>query len=124
MKILNVLASFVFVALFFQNSNAQVVCHVSDSYYYHHRHYRNNYKHDRKSIIEFKKRIDQGVWSGELTRREERFLKRKLNKLVKLENRAYRNGHITRHERRKIEKRKRKLDNYIYEKKHNSRTRF
>ncbi len=127
MKVLSVFASFILVAFFLQSSNAQIVCHVNDGYYYHHnhhRHYKNKYKYDRNSIIEFRKRIDQGVWSGELTRSEENYLKRKLNRLVKYENKAYRNGHITRYERRKIEKRKRNLDEAIYEKKHNSRTRY
>ncbi len=127
MKVLSVFASFILVAFFLQSSNAQIVCHVIDGYYYHHnhhRHYKNKYKYDRNSIIEFRKRIDQGVWSGELTRSEENYLKRKLNRLVKYENKAYRNGHITRYERRKIEKRKRNLDEAIYEKKHNSRTRY
>jgi len=130
MRVLNILTAFFFLALFSQNSSAnsgaQIVCHVNDGYYYHHtyhRHHRNNYKHDRNSIIDFRKRIDQGVYSGELTRSEERYLKRKLNKLVRLENKAYRNGRITRYERRKIEKRKRQLDEAIYEKKHNSRFR-
>jgi len=126
MRVLNILTTFFFLALFSQNSSAQIVCRVNNGYYYYHtyhRHHRNNYKHDRKSIINFRKRIDQGVYSGELTRSEERYLKRKLNKLVRLENKAYRNGRITRYERRKIEKRKRQLDKAIYEKKHNSRFR-
>ncbi len=125
MRVLSILMSFVFVAFISQSSNAQI-CYSNNSYYYHnhHKHYKRNYKHDRNSIIDFRERIDQGVWSGELTRSEERYLKRKLNKLVRLENKAYRNGHISRHERRKIEKRKRRLDRKIYEKKHNSRTRY
>lgn len=119
--------SFLFIGFYSNDISAQY-CHVDSGYYYHkshkHRkHYKRNYSNDRKSIIGFRERIDEGIYSGELTRKEERYLKQKLNKLVELENRAYDNGYISRYERRKIEIRKRKLDRKIYEKKHNSRVR-
>ena len=130
MKTLSILISFIFIIIFSPNLVAQTCNSDSDYYYqnndrnrYHNKrqksHYKRNYRHDRKSIKDFRRRIDQGVRSGELTRNEERKLKRELNKLVRYENKAYSNGYISRHERRKIERIKSNLDDLIYQKKHN-----
>jgi len=122
MKSVSILMSFMMIVLFSPASIAQI-CHVDANYYYHHNSKR-SYKHERKSIIDFKKRINQGVWSGELTRKEERYLKRKLNKLLRYESRAFENGHISRRERRKIERKKEFLDHLIYDKKHNRHVKY
>lgn len=122
MKSVSLIMSFILVFLFVPQLNAQRTCSVDRDYYYHHNN--RKYKQERKSIIDFRKRIDKGVWSGELTQYEEQYLKRRLNKLVRTENRAYANRYISHIERRKIEKRKRKLYREIYNKTHNRHVRY
>lgn len=69
------------------------------------------------------KRINQGVRSGELTKREARTLRKDERKLT-AEKRAYKaTGHVTAAERRHMRHQENHISKAIYAKKHNGRVR-
>ncbi len=102
--------------------------HNNDGYYRHHnkyRHYnRSRYYKNNMSIRSFERRIEDGIRSGELTRRERRKLVKELNKLINYRDYILRDGYVSRYERRKFEKKKIRLDHMIFDKKHNRHRRY
>lgn len=115
------------------------VCNNDYDYYYnndghynnrhykkHQRHYKTKryYSHDNLSIRSFERRVKRGIRSGELTRNEARKIRHKLERLIRYENKVYRNGYVTRRESKKLRKMKIHLDNMIYDAKHNRRHRY
>lgn len=69
-------------------------------------------------------RIQQGIHSGELTRKEARILRREQRDIRRMKRHFVRDGRISRHERRVLRKRYAKAGRHIYRFKHNSRTRY
>jgi len=132
MKTLSLILSLLFGTIFLPAAQAQYCNNDYDYYYYNnsnpHHHYRNHrtsyYYENNMSIRSFERRIENGINSGELTRRERRKLVRELNKLINYRDHILRDGYISRYERRKFEKKKIKLDRMIFEKKHNRHRRY
>lgn len=69
------------------------------------------------------KRIDQGVASGELTKREARKLEREQAAVDRMENKAKADGKVTRRERAKLDAAQDATSRDIKRKKHNARDR-
>ena len=69
------------------------------------------------------RRIEQGVRSGDLTRKEAKRLRKQLRHIVRLEHRYTRDGHLDRHERRKLQHKLNVASNRIYRLRHNDRYR-
>lgn len=69
------------------------------------------------------KRIDQGVASGELTRRETAKLDQQQDRIDKLEDKAKADGKLTRRERAKLDVAQDAASRDIKRKKHNARDR-
>jgi CRISPR/Cas system-associated endoribonuclease Cas2 len=70
------------------------------------------------------RRIQQGIHSGELTRKEARILRREQRNIRRLKQHFVRDGRISRHERRALRKRYAKAGRHIYRFKHNERRRY
>ena len=102
--------------------------HNNDRYYRHynnyHRYKKRYYYENNMSIKSFERRIKAGVRTGELTRRERRKLVKELNKLINYREYILKDGYVSRHERRRFEKKKSKLDRMIFNKKHNRHRRY
>lgn len=85
-------------------------------------HYVINHHYGPEKRIE--KKIKHGIRSWELTKWEVKDLKREYRKIERIKRDAWRNGHINRHERRRIERATfafdRLLDSYL----HNRRDRY
>lgn len=69
------------------------------------------------------KRIDQGVASGELTKREARKLEREQAAVDRMEDKAKADGKVTRRERAKLDAAQDATSRDIKRKKHNARDR-
>lgn len=70
------------------------------------------------------RRIQQGIHSGELTRKEAKTLRREQRNIRRLKKRFVRDGRISRHERRTLKRRYVRADRRIYRLKHNHRVRY
>lgn len=70
-----------------------------------------------------KKRIHQGIASGEITRAEARHIRKEMRAVQYAKRNALRDGHITPKERVRIAKQDKQLDRAIYRSKHNNRRR-
>ena len=68
-------------------------------------------------------RIDQGVKSGELNRKEAERLQKGQARIQKMENKATADGKVTAKERAKIEKAQDRESKRIYREKHDKQTR-
>lgn len=68
-------------------------------------------------------RIERGVRSGELTRKEAKRLRKQLRHIAKLERRYTLDGHLDRHERKKLHNKLNVAGDRIYRLKHNDRYR-
>ncbi len=77
----------------------------------------------RKTDRNQKRRIIQGVKSGELTKNEARTLVRDQKRIHKVEKMAMKDGEVTLQEKKRIAKMKEKESKRIYRKKHNEQTR-
>lgn len=69
------------------------------------------------------KRIDQGVSSGQLNKRETARLEKGQNRVDRIENRAQDDGTVTKRERRRVEKAQDVQSKRIYRQKHDNQTR-
>lgn len=69
-------------------------------------------------------RIQQGIYSGELTRGEARVLRNEQRNIYRLKKRFLRDGRLSKRERRTLRSRYKKASRHIYRLKHNSRTRY
>ena len=76
-----------------------------------------------KRQAEQQKRIDQGVKSGQLTRREAARLERGQAKVQRMEDRAKADGVVTAKERRQIQHEQDKQSKFIAREKHNAQRR-
>ncbi len=70
------------------------------------------------------RRIQQGIHSGELTRKEARILRREQRDIQRMKRHFVRDGRISRYERRILRKRLARADQHIYRLKHNRSTRY
>jgi hypothetical protein len=70
------------------------------------------------------RRIDDGVDSGELTRKEAGNLKRQQQRIARLEEQYLSDGHYSRKERRKLTEKLDRASERIYRKKHNDKVRL
>lgn len=70
------------------------------------------------------RRIQQGIYSGELTRGEARVLRKEQRNIRRLKKRFLRDGRLSKHERRTLRYRYKKASRNIYRLKHNYRTRY
>ena len=68
-------------------------------------------------------RIKQGVRSGELTRKEAKRLRKQHRRIVRLERKFSRDGHLSRQERRTLRQKLDAASDRIYRLKHNDRYR-
>ena len=88
--------------------------------------YHDNDYHNRvfeQRIDRQHRRLEQGIRSGELTRKEVKRLRKQLRHIAKLERRYTRDGYLDRHERRKLRHKLNVASNRIYRLKHNDRYR-
>lgn len=69
------------------------------------------------------RRIDQGIASGELTKREAARLERGQDRIDNMENAAKADGVVTRHERRRIHRAQNVESRRIYRQKHDAQYR-
>ena len=69
-------------------------------------------------------RIQQGIHTGELTRKEARSLRREQRDIRRTKRHFVRDGRMSRHERRVLRKRYARAGRHIYRLKHNHRTRY
>lgn len=76
------------------------------------------------SLKKFERRIDGGVRSGELTRKETRQLRKRLRNLRQDVRDARADKRISKREKRRLEKQAKRLSRSIYVKKHNHATRY
>ena len=67
-------------------------------------------------------RIDQGVKSGELTKKEANTLQRHQNRINAAESKAKADGKVTAQERKKMTRMRNRNNRAIYNKKHNARS--
>ena len=93
---------------------------IADRYYDDGYHHANRLEHriDRQH-----RRIERGIHSGELTRKESKRLHKRLRQIAKLKRRYTRDGFLDRHERRKLHSKLNAVSNRIYRLKHNDRYR-
>ena len=70
------------------------------------------------------RRIQQGIHTGELTRKEARKLRHEQRDIRRLKRHFVRDGRLSRHERRTLRKRYARAGRHIYRFKHNQRTRY
>ena len=136
MKTLSIVMSLLFAMIFIPDVHAQYCNNDYDYEYYYNNngYYGHHYKHrynkrrrhyrDRLSIKSFERRIEDGIRTGELTRRERRKLIRELNRLMDYRDHILRDGYVSRYERKRFEKKKIKLDRMIFDKKHNRFRRY
>jgi hypothetical protein len=68
-------------------------------------------------------RIDQGIASGELTKREARRMNRQQNQVNKAEDKAKADGVVTAGERKALTKAQNKTSRHIYRQKHDAQVR-
>lgn len=68
-------------------------------------------------------RIERGIQSGELNKREAARLQREQNRIQAMENKALADGELSKKERRKIQRRLNKSSRHIYREKHDGQTR-
>ena len=144
MKTLGLIMSLLLGMIFLPAAQGQGSYYDNDYYYNNSRnktkkHYKSNkkqyknnqknynirtyYRNDNLSIRSFERRIQKGVRSGELTRKETRKIKHELERLIRYENKVYRNGHVSRRESKKLRNMQISLDKMIYNAKHNRRHR-
>jgi hypothetical protein len=69
------------------------------------------------------KRIDQGIASGELTRREAHRMNRQQNRVDRAEDRAKADGTVTKAERAKLHTMQDRTSRHIYRQKHDAQQR-
>lgn len=69
------------------------------------------------------KRIDQGIASGELTRREARRMNRQQNAIDKAENQAKADGSVSAQERRRLTQAQNATSRHIHRQKHDAQER-
>jgi hypothetical protein len=69
-------------------------------------------------------RIEQGIDSGELTRKEAKRLKKQQRKVRWLFREFRDDGHLSKHERRKLNQKLDRISSNIWEFKHNHKTRY
>lgn len=74
-------------------------------------------------LSDFKKRIDQGVNTGELTRKEETNLRQGLRELRQEVRAAKSDNRISKREKRQLERQADRLSKEIHRKRHNDRKR-
>ena len=77
----------------------------------------------KKRQVRQKKRIHQGVRSGELTRGETKALKKEQRRIQKAKRRARSDGKVTKKERARLEHMQDRSSRHIYRAKHNERDR-
>lgn len=136
MKTLGLIMSFLLGMIFLPAAQGQVCNNDYDYYYnndsYNSRHHKKQskqyntktyYRHDSKSIRSFERRIERGLRSGDLTRKESRQLRNELEKIIHYENKIYRNGYVSKREMKKLQKMKIRFDQLIYDKTHNRKHR-
>jgi hypothetical protein len=70
-----------------------------------------------------KQRIEQGLRSGELTRKESKHLKAQQRDIHQVKKMAKADGKVTREERRVIKQKQARADKNIARKKHNDKSR-
>jgi len=70
------------------------------------------------------RRIQQGIHSGQLTRKEAKVLRREQRDIRRLKRHFVRDGRVSRHERRVLRKRYARADRRIYRYKHNRHTSY
>ena len=89
------------------------------------RYYDDGYHNSRfeQRIDRQQQRIEQGVRSGELTRKEAKRLRKQLRHIARLERRYTLDGHLDRYERKKLHNKLDVASNRIYRLKHNDRYR-
>ncbi len=78
------------------------------------------YDHERSQH----RRIQQGINSGELTRKEVRILRKEQQDIRQLKRRFLRDGRVSKRERRVLQKQYVRAGQHIYRFKHNNRTRY
>jgi hypothetical protein len=83
--------------------------------------YERSNSYDRITIESLEIKIERAARRGQLTGRELRKLENELFELKKLERKVYRNNHVSRHERIRLEEEKRDLDRRIDQYTHNCR---
>lgn len=88
-------------------------------------------QHDHGKASEFQaridqqqKRIDNGIRSGELTRREAEIVQENLDKIRAAYSRMMADGKLSEHEQEKLDRKLDRNDKMIYDKKHNAIERF
>ena len=69
-------------------------------------------------------RIRQGIWSGELTRGEVKFLKHEQRRIRKIKKISWFDGRLTYSERRHLERMQNRASRHIYRMKHNDVRRY
>jgi hypothetical protein len=100
------------LGLFFLNGlNAQVLTFYTT----------NTYHGPEKHIS---RKIKAGIRSGELTRGEVKDLKREYRKIERIKRDAWRNGHLNRHERKRIDRAMFEFDRLLHRYLHNHRDRY
>ena len=93
---------------------------MADRYYDNGYHYATRFE---QRIDRQHRRIERGVRSGELTRKEAKHLRKQLRRIARLERRYTRDGFLDRHERRKLHSKLNVASDRIYRLKHNNRYR-
>ena len=76
-----------------------------------------------KRQVKQQKRIHQGVKSGEITKKEFKYLEREQAKLQKSKKRALSDGELTKKEKIRLEHKQNKASRHIYRAKHNDHDR-
>lgn len=96
---------------------AALVCMLAMPVYAHHQD--EGYARYDKRVERQQSRIRQGIKSGELTRKEAAQLRQQQKKIAKLARKFNRDGYLSRHEKKKLEKKQDKASNRIYRLKYN-----
>jgi CRISPR/Cas system-associated endoribonuclease Cas2 len=78
------------------------------------------YEKERNQML----RIQQGIYSGELTRGEARVLRKEQRNIRRLKRHFLRDGRLSKRERRTLRYRYKRASRHIYRLKHNYRTRY
>lgn len=68
------------------------------------------------------KRIDQGIASGQLNKREARRLDRRQDRIDRAENQAKADGSVTKAERQRLHQKQQRASRAIYRQKHDAQT--
>lgn len=81
--------------------------------------HQNDYKRFNHYFDRQSERIDNGIHSGQLTRKEAKILRREHRHIAKLKKKYLRDGDLSRKERRALRRKMEKSSNRIYQLKHN-----